>query len=387
MEDIINLGTYIQYLTYYIKIGIYVNKGTMDDALLSRCISLYNKYKSIEAADEISAEDTVLIRKNFKRLNLILKIDSNGSAVDVSKKEFQSKMLDLQPHESIKSDDMKGFLIHCRDSKINVLPGVPLLFIVKEGKYQGLLWQYTRLLFYITQAMISKGGSDAIQCKKIFDEAMTYLEITMDKVFTLEKKLKIEQTLALDKYLNTVLIKTGIHDKNINEGRNEIKKLFAGKGISNDPTVDRLIESISGHLGGMDFKGGNMSKGIISVAQTVAAEMKDDIGKDPEKIKGTITAIIGIFKDLMNGEDGSKMPPELKKMFDSVVTLTTKEDLGAASLDGTMEREIEEGLEKIIRENGLNRDDFFTSIQDGEGGVSLDKLQSILGGLDKIQVS
>ncbi len=43
--DIINIGTFLEHLTYYIKMGIYINKGTDNNQLLDRCINIYNKLK------------------------------------------------------------------------------------------------------------------------------------------------------------------------------------------------------------------------------------------------------------------------------------------------------------------------------------------------------
>ena len=89
MENIINNKTFIKYLTYYLKMGIYVNKGIPkeQEPILDRCIKLYNQYKTIEISAKQSDEDEVSIRKCQKRLNLVLKIDDESYPVDIRKKE------------------------------------------------------------------------------------------------------------------------------------------------------------------------------------------------------------------------------------------------------------------------------------------------------------
>ena len=59
----INIGSFTKNLTYYIKLGIYINKGTDKDSTLERCIKLHNKYKTIEASPEISDIDEAFVRK------------------------------------------------------------------------------------------------------------------------------------------------------------------------------------------------------------------------------------------------------------------------------------------------------------------------------------
>ena len=114
LEDFISIGTFIQQLTYYIKITIYINKGTDLDAVLQKCIGLYNTYKTIEASatEGISDEDNATIRKVIKRLNLVLKVDASGGAVDIRKKENQLRMVYFKGHASMKTDNMKKMIEH-----------------------------------------------------------------------------------------------------------------------------------------------------------------------------------------------------------------------------------------------------------------------------------
>src|SRR6056297_1680690 len=101
MENIVNISTFVHYLTYYIKMGIFINKGTDKDDILEKTIKLYNKYKSIENNKNISDKDETLVRKCSKRLNLILKIDDKNEPINIRNKENQTRMIHLDPHPSL----------------------------------------------------------------------------------------------------------------------------------------------------------------------------------------------------------------------------------------------------------------------------------------------
>src|SRR5438045_9781928 len=111
----ITIGTFIQYLTYYLQLSIYVNKGTEDNVLLERCIKLYNKCKKIEVTEEeIDSADEVFIRKMLKRFNLVLKVDINGNPVNISDKSNQTKILELNCHESLLGNSMKEMIEYAK---------------------------------------------------------------------------------------------------------------------------------------------------------------------------------------------------------------------------------------------------------------------------------
>ena len=396
MGDIINIGTFIQQLTYYVKIGIYINKGTDKDAILERCIKLYNKYKIIEASTEITDEDEIFVRKCLKRLNLILKVDSNGNPVDIRNKENQIKIIYLEGHPSILNNNMAEMIEYANKYNIAILTEIPLTFILRESKYQELLWQYTRSLFYISQLIISKIDQESNEKtinakKKVYDNAAEQLEPILTSISEIEEKIKLDQILTLDKFLNTKLVKTGINEKNVNEARQEVKEIFMKKGLGADDSMGKMIDSISDKLTTIDLSKGNIIQNMFGIAQNVAQEMRGDLENNPENFQNTIGAITEVFQDAMedSSKNGEDIPPELKDMFNVILSsASTPENMSKTILstigqtNDLTEDEIAKSLENIIQINGLNRDDFYGMIKNNDGEIDINKLEKILVGLN-----
>ena len=391
MENIINIGTFIQHLTYYIKIGIYINKGTKKSKILERCIKLYNKYKTIEACVEINEDDETFVRKCLKRLNLILKIDDDGNPIDIRKKESQLRMVYFEPHPSLINDDMESMLEYAKENNIYILTEIPLLFILRDSKYQDLLWQYTRSLFYISQLLISFVGTDAdpesdivITKHKIFDDAALKLETILVNISDIEEKIKLNQIMTLDKFLNSKLVKTGINEKNVSEARNEVKEIFQKKGLGNDNSMTKMIDLISDNLNGVDLSKGNIIKSMLGIAQDVAQEMRGDLEQNPEKFQNTLGAITEVFQEAMQeNKDGNEIPADLKNMFNTVLSAVPSDgrqgtNNNASGNQPSGEEEIIKALEGIIETNSLDRNDFLTAIKSDTGEIDVDKLENYL---------
>lgn len=374
MEDIINISTFIQHLTYYIKIGIYINKGSTDEVVLDRCINLYNKYKTIEASTEENSENEIYVRRCLKRLNLILKVDENNKPIDVSQKENQLKMISLRPHPSIIKNDLKSMVEYATKNKINILTSVPLMFFLKENKYQEMLWQYTRSLFFISQLLISKSDVNDFNLvkKNVYDESMQQMEHILVSIADIDQKMKLNQLLALDKFLNVKLVKTGINETNVNEARQEVKNIFIKKGIGEDVPMDRMIDSIADKLTSSDFSSGNFLQSMFGIAKDVADEVKGDMEGDPNKFQNTIGAITQVFQDVMEdgSKNGDKMPPELKNMFQQIISVSPSEQ------NDFSQEELSKNLEAIAQSSGLTSDEFISMISGDNGDLDATKLEN-----------
>lgn len=378
----INIGSFIKNLTYYIKIGIYINKGTDKDTILDRCIKLYNKYKTIEACAEISDSDEAFVRKCLKRLNLVLKIEEDESPVDIQDKENQRRMIFLDPHPSIVNDDINSILEYAEENDIKILTEIPLLFIVRESKYKDLLWQYTRLLFYISQILISKVSPDAnmndplvIKKNETFDDALDHLEPILCSIDEIEEKLKVDKMMKLDNFLNTKLIKTGINKENVGVANKEVKEILMKKGIKSNGSMGKMIDSISGKLIDNDFSKGNIVQCMYGIAQDVAYEMKGELENNPEEFHSTLGTITEVFNEAMNNtSESDQIPPELKNIFSTLLSSQSKHANGEAISDD----EIMNCFENIIQTNGLNREEFFQSIQNDQGEIDIKKVENFL---------
>ena len=386
MENVINIGTFIEQLTYYIKVTIYINKGTDKDKILERSIKLYNKLKTIEASKEINDSDQAYIRKCLKRLNLVLKMDSNNNPVNIRDKENQLKMVYLSPHCSLENDNMQYMIEYSETNNIDILPQIPLIFVLRESKYQELLWQYTRSLFYISQLLISNVNPDSdpnnnliIAKQKVFDDSAEKLEKILVTISDIEEKIKLNQIMTLDKFLNSKLIKTGINEKNVNEAREEVKQIFQKKGLSNDNSMSKMIDSISNRLTDIDLSKDNILQSMFGIAQSVAQEMRGDLEKNPEQFHNTLGAITDVFKEAMDdsSKNGEEVPSELKNIFNTIITTKPGSDQSQPN-----EEEITKSLEGIISANGLDRNEFYSSINGNNGEIDLTKLESLLGKLN-----
>jgi hypothetical protein len=391
MEDIVNIGTFVEHLTYFIKVGIYINKGTTKENTLERCIKLYNKFKTIEATREITDEDEAAIRRCLKRLNLVLKVDSKGKPIDLTNKENQLRMALLSPHTSLENDDMESLIDHATKYNINILTEIPLLFILRDSKYKKLLWQYTRSLFYISQIIVSKVSPSAdptdkivIAKQKISDNCIDKLGTVLVTISEIEKEINLSKVLALDKFLNTKLIKTGINEDDVDEANQEVKEIFKRKGLDSDNSIMKMVDSISSKLKEQDLTQGNIFQNMFKIAEEVTKDVRADMeaGAGPEKIQNTIGAITEVFQEAMEntGNSDDQIPSEIKSVFKQLMSATPLTN-GGSTDQNIDENEILKSLENIIQTNGLDRDEFFKSIVNN-GEIDTSKISNLCGDIN-----
>lgn len=385
MQNVINNGTFLKYLTYYLKLGIYVNKGTSDDKLLERCIKMYNKYKEIETNEKITESEETYIRKCQKRLNLVLKIDENSNPVDIKKKENQLKMLYFKCHPYLSENNMADMIKYIASHDIYILSGIPLLFMLNQSKYQELIWQCTRALFYITQILISKNHpgtnqnyNSVIFKRRIFDDAAEKLETILIDMAQIEEKIKLDKIMAVDVFLNNKLIKGGITKKKVENASKEVKKIFNNKGIGADGSMGKMIDSITEKLTNIDLSNGNILQNMYSIARNVAGEMEGDLQGNPEKFQSTIGAITEVFRDAVDNSDGDGrvIPAELKNMFDTVLSLNAKENPSE-----TDQEELNKKLGGILNATGIDADSFCQAINDEQCDTV--KLENAISNINK----
>lgn len=383
MCEVITIKTFVSQLTYYIKMGIYVNKGTTKDDILERCIKTYNKYKKIEVSTKLNEDEESYVRKCIKRLNLVLKTESDGNPVDVRNKNNQLKMIYLLPHPSIAKDDIGEMTEYANKYHIDILPKIPLIFILKEGKYQELLWQYTRSLFYMTQILISNVDPDSnpksktvIIKDRIRKNSFTILESIMEKISGIEENIKLNNVMELDKFLNAKLIKAEISSENFDEAKNEIKKKFAQKGLDENNSVTKLIDSLTNKLSTVNLDSGNILQNMLGIAHSVAHELIDDVKSNPDSIKQTMGIVTEIFRETIEEEDenGNKVPAEIKNVLNTLISSQNMEDYDT--------QEITKNLEQIIQSNGLDKNEFYNAISIN-GMIDSSKLEEYLKHLNK----
>lgn len=303
MEFVITNTQFLEYLTYFIKLGIYVNKGTDRNDLLEKCVKLYNKYKLIEKKTERSKEEEEFIRKTVKRWNLVLKMDGS-LLVDIKDKVNQTKILNFSYHPALKSGNMKEFVDFASKHNIDILTDIPFNFMLRDSKYQEMMWLYCRAIFYMSQVIVTytQNESDPKYSlkKEIYDESSVQIATILNAITDLDEKMKVNNVMALDKYMKEKLVSSGIDSKKISDAKNEVKEIFQKKGIKTEGTMHKMIDSISDKITQMDLSQGNIVQSMFDVAQNVATEIRADIESDPEQFKQTLGAITEIFQETMS---------------------------------------------------------------------------------------
>ena len=328
MEIIITNTNFLEHLTYFIKMGIYVNKGTDKNQLLEKCVKLYNKYKLVENRSERSKEEEEFIRKTIKRFNLVLKT-IDDKPVDIRDKSNQLKILNFKGHPSLYTDNVDELISYGEQHNIDILTDISLSFMLRDSKYQELIWLYCRALFFMSQMIISHtsnvSDSRYVLKKEIYDESLQQLEVILSRITELDEKIKTSNAMMLDTYLSNKLIKSGIDNKKISDAKNEVKQIFNKKGIKTEGTMHKMIDSISEKITQLDLSQGNIVQSMFDVAQNVANEIRSDIESDPEQFKQTLSAITEIFQETMSDASGnSNVPPELKDIFNTVVSASAE---------------------------------------------------------------
>ena len=346
---VIDIRAFLQNLTHFLKLGIYANKGTEDENLLKHCIKLYNKYKLIEMSDIDTDEEIALVRKSLKRINLVLKTDADGAAINISDKDSQRKILQYQPHAALldgRLNDLYSFADH---NHIAILTGVPLTFILKPSKFQGLTWQYLRVVFNMTQILLAK---DHASTQHIYQQAITQVADILESIACLEKENKVNQLMAVDHFLNNKLVKTTITEQNLADAKEEVKGIFRKKGLDSNNTVFKMIDSITDKVPNLDLSQGNVLKSMMGIAQDVVKELAGDIRSDPQQFQTTISTLTEVFQEQINDPNGgATMPPQFKGMMDLLSATSKMSDQSSAD-QFTIE------LEKFIDSTGIGRDRF-----------------------------
>ena len=153
------------------------------------------------------------------------------------------------------------------------------------------------------------------------------------------------------------------------------KKYFKRKGLTNNPAMNKMIDTISDRLTNFDASEGNLIQSMISMAQSVADEMKPDLENNPDAFQNTLGSITEIFQDMMSTSEGpGNIPSELKDILNIVKSMTGTDGNNLQS-DGS---DIMATLETIIEANGLDREAFFNAIKTDTGEIDLNKLESCL---------
>lgn len=382
MEDIINIGTFMEHLTYFIKMGIYVNKGTDKEQILETSIKLYNKLKKIETSSKTSEDEESFVRRCLKRVNLILKIDDQGDPISIKNKDNQLKLALFREHPAIQNNKMELMIKYLETHPIDILTGLPLSFLLRESKYQELIWQYLRSMFYISQVILCQMGDSTeiptlVNMKKeIVDKSIDKLTDILTSISDLEEQIKMNQLMAVDNFLNCKLLKVGINEKNVNEAKMEVKEMFQKKGLGDETPLGKMVDLISDNLTNIDLNGGNLLRDMYTIAQNVANEMKGDIEQNPQDFQNTIMSITQVFQEAMNSDSNisKELPPELRETFSTIINSACLEN----PENEVNSEELMKTLESLVQTHGLDRGQLLSSLKGVDGTIDVKMVESLL---------
>jgi polyhydroxyalkanoate synthesis regulator phasin len=138
-----------------------------------------------------------------------------------------------------------------------------------------------------------------------------------------------------------------------------------------------MVECISKNLENTDLSNGNFFQNMIGIAHTVAGEMRPALEKDPASFQQSLSTITEIFQEAMDDSvnKGEEIPQELKSMI-NMIKNTSEGGSFFSQNDGN--DEITSQLENLITEQGLNREEFYSSISGSDGSIDAEKLESFL---------
>ena len=382
--DIITIKLFLEYLTYFLKLSVHVNKGIDNERVLNKLILLYNKFKVIESAKEHSDSDEKSVRIVLKRLNLSLKVTKKNNPIDINDKSNQTKILSLKEHPAIMNDNLDAMITYANNNKTEILQGIPLWLVIREGKYQRLLWQYVRILFLISQMIIANpyGPEKDTLKTKVYDDSLVVFANVLEKIESLESSLKTDQILELDDFCKIKLVKVESEDVGI--AMEEIQSIFEKRGLAKNRTMRKLMDKITSKIPQVTTADGNIASNIIGIGKSVADEIIPELQDNPDDVREILEVLPEIFSDLLSHEalqDTSKMPKELRSALEMVKGLIGN---NAYSKDNESGGEsIMLALEDFAKANGISKDEFFKMIIDDNGVISHTKLEQTIDMINK----
>lgn len=323
-ETAIDSNVFLQYLTYYLKMQIYFNKGTSNNKAFDACVTMHNMYKRIENKKQeclIEADETT-VRRCYKRFNLVLKIDENGYPIDITNKNHQLNMVNLLGHPSLYDGNLESMISYCESNKINIFRGVHLNFFIQEGEQQLLVWHYTRLLFFVSQLLISQvepdedpDDPDTVKRMELFDASFELFEEILEIISSIDKKLNYADSMTKDKLLKKMLVEDIVLSNNTSQASEEVKKLLNSNGIDADNPLISMVDKISSKLDLKKITKGNILNNFREIAQSVVKDVGEDVCSDPQNMMNMFTALKSVSNNVINNSGEDAVPENLKNML------------------------------------------------------------------------
>ena len=363
MEDIITETTFLSYLIPFLKLVIYLNDDTDKKQV---CIETYNKFRKIELEmkaleknplADVDQTTSDSIRKCLKRINLSLKVDTNGKPVNISDRSNQIIIFSLEPFPAMKSGNLEEAYEYSMQHNINVLTDIPLRLIL--SKKNELVFLYLRCMFYHTQFLLAQREKNKFS--HVMDDACEMLPIIMENIERVaEKDKKSGNILAsIDSLLSGKLSDSKIDSQVLQDSKEEMMKLLnSGAGKSDNKTFNLMFDKLGSKISNLDFSGGNIIQSIMNLAKDIADDIQHDVEKDPESFKNDI----GSLQTMVAGiSESSMLPNELSSIVGNLSTVMANQDNDENKEAAT--QSLIGQLGDICKTNGLDADDILQNIK------------------------
>lgn len=311
MEDIINIPSFLSYLTHFLKLIIYLNDDSDKKQIM---IETYNKFRRLEL--EKNYEDDS-IKKCLKRINLALKMNDD-KPVNIADKNNQRIIFELQPFPALVSGNLDEAVEYSEQFNINVLTDISLKLIL--SKKNELVWSYLRCLFYFSQYRLAI--RDQEEHNMIIEESCDQLVIIMENIDKVADKEKGSGMFAsIDKLLTGKLSDQKIDKDTLQDSKAEMMKLL-NAGDGQNKTFGKIFDKIGSKIDQLDFSNGNILQNIMELARGVADDMSQDIKSNPDDFSNDAQGLQNILSGFMSGEN-SAIPPEMSSLIGGLTNMAS----------------------------------------------------------------
>jgi hypothetical protein len=316
-ENNIDIRSFVEETLTFLRTLIFVSKGTINEELLEKSISVYNRLAKITNGEKSDIGDRKKnfklfldhVRRIIKRVNLVLKVNPDGTAVDITDKNSQKILETLECHPSLVENNKDAMIEHATVSELCIFQNIPLSFCLEEGEYQEIMWQTVRVIYFMSQILLCKNNSTIVA------QTYEYLENALTNLIVLQQESDILNKVKNDEFLKIRLFNDN-HD-NINKSVKYITKSFRDKGINEGGVMYKTLQKVAEKLedGNImeSFQNGDIVSSVFGLANGISQEMgEQDV--DPENGKKDFGSILQILRTFV--EESDTLPAECKEIIE-----------------------------------------------------------------------
>jgi hypothetical protein len=293
------------------------------------------------------------IDRIVKRINVCLKVHPTQNIPLDKRVEVIDKLVSC---EAITEDNPELL-----DGNVELLLGIPFLFILENRPHKHLLWLYLKSLFYTSDIILFQNSTDS------YDELTT---VSQD-IISYENDNQIASNLfgATQEDLNV----DTIHDAS-----KQLKETFSKAG--SNPTLNKIIDIITNKLEEKKdvFTPGNILSNVMEIAKEAAETLRETTPENELDPKNIFKGAEGVMKSMFEQVNTEKntMDPKLGQLFNFF--MNSFDQISTNQFNSTVD-DSNDNTQQIERENA---DD--TSTNDGEVHKQNDEARALLSQLAKI---